>query len=67
MNDTITQIPGLMVGHETNVEARTGCTVILTPKGATAAVDVRGAAPGTRETDLLRPENLVQHVHAIVL
>lgn len=67
MNDTITQIAGLMVGHATNMEARTGCTVILTPEGATAAVDVRGAAPGTRETDLLRPENLVQHVHAILL
>ena len=67
MNDTITLIPGLMVGHETNLEAHTGCTVILTPEGATAAVDVRGAAPGTRETDLLRPENLVQHVHAILL
>ncbi len=67
MNDTITQISGLLVGHATNWEARTGCTVVLTPEGATAAVDVRGAAPGTRETDLLRPENLVQHVHAILL
>ncbi|HEY53746.1 MAG TPA: P1 family peptidase [Caldilineae bacterium] len=67
MNDTITRIPGLLVGHDTNQEARTGCTVILTPEGVTAAVDVRGAAPGTRETDLLRPENLVQQVHAILL
>jgi len=67
MNDTITRIPGLLVGHDTNREAQTGCTVILTPEGATAAVDVRGAAPGTRETDLLRPENLVQQVHAILL
>lgn len=67
MNDTITRIPGLLVGHDTNQEAQTGCTVILTPEGATAAVDVRGAAPGTRETDLLRPENLVQQIHAVLL
>ena len=67
MNTTLTCIPGLLVGHDTDAEARTGCTVVLTPAGATAAVDVRGAAPGTRETDLLRPENLVSQVHAIVL
>jgi len=66
-NKTITVIPGLLVGHDTNEAARTGCTVILTPEGATAAVDVRGAAPGTRETDLLRPENLVEKVHGILL
>lgn len=66
-NGTLTCIPGLLVGHDANPEAATGCTVILTPQGATAAVDVRGAAPGTRETDLLRPENLVSEVHAILL
>jgi L-aminopeptidase/D-esterase-like protein len=66
-NNTITAIPGILVGHDTNEEARTGCTVILTPEGATASVDVRGAAPGTRETDLLRPENLVEQVHGILL
>ncbi len=66
-NATITAIPGVLVGHDTDIEARTGCTVLLTPQGATAAVDVRGAAPGTRETDLLRPENLVEKVHAILL
>jgi len=66
-NTTITAIPGLQVGHDTNAEARTGCTVVLTPAGATASVDVRGAAPGARETDLLRPENLVEKVHAILL
>jgi L-aminopeptidase/D-esterase-like protein len=66
-NETITAIPGLLVGHDTNEAARTGCTVVLTPEGATASVDVRGAAPGTRETDLLRPENLVEKVHGIVL
>ncbi|NOZ48559.1 MAG: P1 family peptidase [Chloroflexi bacterium] len=67
MNDTITRIPGVLVGHDTLPTAMTGCTVVLTPDGATAGVDVRGAAPGTRETDLLRPENLVQQVHGIVL
>jgi L-aminopeptidase/D-esterase-like protein len=66
-NTTITAIPGLLVGHDDDAEALTGCTVILTPEGATAAVDVRGAAPGTRETDLLRPENLVNQVHGILL
>ncbi len=66
-NNTITAISGLLVGHDTAPEARTGCTVILTPEGATASVDVRGAAPGTRETDLLRPENLVDKVHGILL
>lgn len=67
MNSTLTRIPGLLVGHDTDSRAQTGCTVILTPQGAVAAVDVRGAAPGTRETDLLRPENLVNEVHAILL
>lgn len=67
MNTTLTRLPGFLVGHDTNIEARTGCTVVLTPQGAVAAVDVRGAAPGTRETDLLRPENLVTEVQAILL
>ena len=67
LNTTITAIPKILVGHDTNEQAHTGCTVVLTPEGATAAVDVRGAAPGTRETDLLRPENLVTQVHAILL
>lgn len=66
-NTTLTCLPGVLVGHDTNLEARTGCTVILTLQGAVAAVDVRGAAPGTRETDLLRPENLVTEIHAILL
>ena len=60
-------IPGLRVGHWTNLEAATGCTVVLCEGGAVAGVDVRGAAPGTRETDLLRPGSLVGRVHAIVL
>jgi L-aminopeptidase/D-esterase-like protein len=52
-------IPGLQVGHAQNSDAATGCTVILTPAGAVGGVDQRGGAPGTRETDLLRPMHLV--------
>ncbi len=63
----ITDVAGIKVGHFTDKRRPTGCTVILTEAGATAGVDVRGAAPGTRETDLLDPKNLVQQVHAIVL
>ncbi len=61
------KIPGLHVGHAQNLEAVTGCTVILTPAGAIAGVDQRGGAPGTRETDLLRPMHLVEQVHAVLL
>jgi len=60
-------IKGLLVGHAQDLEAATGCTVIITPEGATAGVDVRGGAPGTRETDLLNPVNLVEKVHAVML
>ena len=67
MYNAITDVTGLKVGHWTNREAATGCTVILAVEGATAGVDVRGSAPGTRETDLLRPMNLVQQAHAILL
>lgn len=66
-NSSITDIPGIKVGHFTDNRRPTGCTVILTLEGAVAGVDVRGAAPGTRETDLLDPKNLVQEVHAILL
>ena len=66
-NNSITAVPGVEVGHAQAEEALTGCTVILCRKGAVAGVDVRGGAPGTRETDLLNPVNLVQKVHAIVL
>lgn len=62
-----TEIPGIKVGHEQNMEAATGCTVIICEEGATAGVDVRGGAPGTRETDLLNPMNLVDKMHAVVL
>jgi L-aminopeptidase/D-esterase-like protein len=65
--ESITQIPGIFAAHATNAKAGTGCTVIVCPKGATGAVDVRGGAPATRETDLLRPEETVQTLNAIVL
>ena len=67
MNHTLTAIDGIKVGHATDLTARTGCTVILCPTGATAGVDVRGAAPGTRETEALRPGRLVQKAHAVLL
>jgi L-aminopeptidase/D-esterase-like protein len=63
----LTDIAGIKVGHYTRPERPTGCTVILTEAGAVAGVDVRGSAPGTIETDLLNPTNLVQQVHAIFL
>src|SRR5512142_3215130 len=65
--NAITDVRGIEVGHAQDEEALTGCTVILCRKGAVAGVDVRGSAPGTRETDLLDPVNLVEKVHAIVL
>ena len=63
----LTHIPGLLVGHWTDSDAATGCTVVLCPEGAVAGVDVRGGAPGTRETDLLAPTCLVDRVHGIML
>jgi len=65
--NAITDVRGIEVGHAQDEEALTGCTVIICRKGAVAGVDVRGGAPGTRETDLLDPVNLVEKVHAIVL
>jgi L-aminopeptidase/D-esterase-like protein len=65
--DALTDIAGLRVGHYTDLEAASGVTVVLAPQGAVGAVDVRGAAPGTRETDLLQPVNLVERVQAVVL
>jgi len=64
---SLTDIAGLKVGHFTDPRRPTGCTVVLCESGATCGVDVRGAAPGTRETDLLRSENLVEQVHAVLL
>ena len=66
-NNAITDIPGIEVGQAQDELALTGCTVILCRKGAVGGVDVRGSAPGTRETDLLNPINLVNKVHAVVL
>lgn len=63
----ITDIEGIRVGHEESIEGMTGCTVVICEGGAVTGVDVRGSAPGTRETDLLKPENLVDKAHAIVL
>ncbi len=65
--NAITDVPGIEVGQAQDGEALTGCTVILCRKGAVGGVDVRGGAPGTRETDLLNPINLVEKVHAVVL
>jgi L-aminopeptidase/D-esterase-like protein len=64
---TLTAVPGIRVGHATDTEGLTGCTVVLCEDGAVAGVDQRGGAPGTRETDLLRPMHLVQEVHAVLL
>lgn len=63
----ITAVPGIRVGHATDPVGLTGCTVVLCEKGAVGGVDQRGGAPGTRETDLLRPLHLVQKVHAVLL
>lgn len=67
MNETITAVPGIRVGHWTDREAMTGCSVVVLPEPNRAAVEVRGAGPGTRETDLLRPGMQVEQIHAILL
>jgi L-aminopeptidase/D-esterase-like protein len=67
MSPAITDVPGVLVGHAQDLDAITGCTVVLTTEGATGGVDVRGGAPGTRETDLLDPTAMVAVVHAIAL
>src|ERR1700693_3109891 len=64
---SITDVQGVKVGHFTDTRRPTGCTVLLFEKGAATGVDVRGAASGTHETDLLNPLNIVQKVHGIVL
>jgi L-aminopeptidase/D-esterase-like protein len=63
----ITRVRGVRVGHHTDREGITGCTVVLCPPNTTGSVDVRGGAPGTRETDALRPGTAVSEVHAVVL
>jgi L-aminopeptidase/D-esterase-like protein len=66
-NNAITDVQGILVGHFTDLEAASGVTAVICPEDAVAGVDVRGSAPGTRETDLLDPINLVQKVQAVVL
>jgi L-aminopeptidase/D-esterase-like protein len=66
-HNAITDVPGIKVGHAQDVAAVTGCTVVLCEAGATGGVDQRGGAPGTRETDLLRPMHLVEEAHAVLL
>ena len=63
----ITRVPGIRVGHATDPVGLTGCTVVLCPPGTIGSGEVRGGAPGTRETDLLRPGMLVEEVHAVLL
>ena len=63
----ITDIEGIKIGHAENLYAATGCTVILCEEGAVAGVDVRGGAPGTRETDLLNPTNMIDKIHGLLL
>lgn len=63
----ITDIKGFKLGNAENTDAATGCTVIVAEKGATAGVDVRGGGPATRETDLLRSENTIDKIHAVVI
>ncbi|MDR6225146.1 P1 family peptidase [Desmospora profundinema] len=67
MKGSIVDVPGVLVGQAEDPEALTGCTVIRVPGGATGGVDIRGSAPGTRETDLLNPVNQVDRVHAVCL
>lgn len=66
-NATLTAIDGLQAGHFTDPRRPTGCTVVLAKEGATAGVDVRGSAPGTRETDLLNPVHTIEKIHAVLL
>src|SRR5919202_6318975 len=67
MDDAITAVPGIRVGQAQDEQALTGCTVVLCEEGAIVGVDVRGPAPGTRETDLCRPGTLVDRAHAVLL
>src|SRR3954470_19495534 len=68
MADSGSGLPrGLTVGHWTDEEGRTGCTVVLAPEGAVAGVDVRGAAAGTMGTDALRPDAAIERLHALLL
>ncbi len=66
-NNTLTAVPGIRVGHITDLDAVTGCTVIICPPNTVGGVDVRGGAPGTREVELLRPMHQVNQVNAVML
>src|SRR5262245_39926379 len=66
-HDDICDVPGILVGHDTNLEAATGCTVVVCEGPTRGGVDVRGGAPGTRETDLLDPRCMVEVVNAVLL
>ena len=67
VNQTITAIPGVEVGHWTNAEAMTGCTVVVLPEPNVATAEARGAAPGTREYALLQPGMRIEQIQAILL
>ena len=67
LQNSITDVRGIQVGHAQDLQALTGCTVIIAEGGAVGGVDLRGGAPGTRETDLLHPMHVVENVHAILL
>jgi L-aminopeptidase/D-esterase-like protein len=67
MSASITMVDGIRVGHAHDMDALTGCTVVLCEKGAVGGIDQRGGAPGTRETDALQPVHLVEKVHAVML
>lgn len=66
-SNTLTDVRGILVGHFTDIRAVSGVTVVVCPQGAVAGVDVRGSAPGTRETDLMAPHNLIEKAQAVVL
>jgi L-aminopeptidase/D-esterase-like protein len=67
MDNSITDIKGLLVGHAQNNNALTGCTVVICENGAIGGISQRGGAPGTRETDLLRPMHMIQNIHGVLL
>ena len=67
MTESVIDISGISIGHYTDTASGTGCTVILCPDGAVPGVDVRGSAPGARETDLMRTGHMIRHIHGLVL
>ena len=66
-SNALTDVRGILVGHFTDIRAVSGVTAVVCPRGAIAGVDVRGSAPGTRETDLMAPHNLIEKAQAVVL